>query len=586
MRWKTVRTYGKILATPLQALGRVPETSTVEPALPSATLTAPTSPTRECIPTPVLDSEVFEEEVSNIAQVHCENDLFEFELTDHPPLENVKGNLRRKLQFWKRIGTPKFILNVIERGYMLPFLSLPEPAVFRNNRSSLAHAKFVEDAIRELVESGRVIEVVVPPLVVNPLSVSIQATGKKRLILDLRYVNKCLRKMRVKYEDWKVALSYFMTEAFMFSFDLKSGYHHIEIFEGHQTYLCFSWRHGSSNFTKFYVFTVLPFGLSSAPHIFTKTLKPLEKHWRHQGICIAIFLDDGWAIERDRQVCSSVSKAVKADLGEAGFITNDEKSIWEPCQRIDWLGLTWDSALGTIEIVDRRCAKILATIDSIVDSGFVISARNLASFTGQIISTSPVSGSISRIMTRHCVLSTLSVQHWEDKIELDQYCIEELRFWRANLNSLKARDCFLIHKPQRFVYSDASATGCGSVFTLNEEHICHRLWEPSECSKSSTWRELAAIDFSLESFAPVLEGSLVKWFTDSQSAAKIVEVGSMKLDLHRLAVKIFQFCAEHRPVARIFYGWVRSVDYTDQRAPEALFTRGVRGHAPPGNFEN
>ena len=148
-------------------------------------------------------------------------------------------------------------------------------------------------------------------------------------------------------------------------------------------------------------------------------------------------------------------------------------------------------------------------------------------------------------MTRHCVLSILSVQHWEQKIELDQYCIEELRFWRTNLNSLKVRDCFLIHKPQRFVYSDASSTGCGSVFTLNEEHICHRLWEPSECSKSSTWRELAAIDFSLESFAPVLEGSLVKWFTDSQSAAKIVEVGSMKLDLHRLAVKIFQFCVEH-----------------------------------------
>ena len=115
---------------------------------------------------------------------------------------------------------------------MLPFLSLPEPTVFRNNRSFLVHAKFVEDAIRELVESGRVIEVVVPPLVVNPLSVSVQATGKKRLNLDLRYINKCLRKMRVRYQDWKIALSYFMTEAFMFSFDLKSRYHHIEIFLG------------------------------------------------------------------------------------------------------------------------------------------------------------------------------------------------------------------------------------------------------------------------------------------------------------------------------------------------------------------
>ena len=120
--------------------------------------------------------------------------------------------------------------------------------------------------------------------------------------------------MCVKYEDWKIALSYFTTEGFMFSFVLKSGYHHIEILEGHQTYLGFSWKHGSSNFTKFYVFTVLPFRLSSAPHIFTKTLKPLEKHWRHQGICIAIFLDDGWAIESDRQACSSIAKAVNSIL--------------------------------------------------------------------------------------------------------------------------------------------------------------------------------------------------------------------------------------------------------------------------------
>ena len=126
-------------------------------------------------------------------------------------------------------------------------------------------------------------------------------------------------------------------------------------------------------------------------------------------------------------------------------------------------------------------------------------------------------------------MSTLSVQHWDEEFKLDQYCIDELHFWRTNLDSIKVRDCFLLHKPQRFAYSDASTTGYGSVITLNEDHICHRLWEPSECSKSSTWRELAAIDFSLESFAPILRGSLVKWYTDSQSAAKIVEVGSMKL---------------------------------------------------------
>ena len=50
-------------------------------------------------------------------------------------------------------------------------------------------------------------ETKVPPRVVNPLSVSVQANGKKRLVLDLRYVDKFLGKMHVKYKDWKTAMS-------------------------------------------------------------------------------------------------------------------------------------------------------------------------------------------------------------------------------------------------------------------------------------------------------------------------------------------------------------------------------------------
>ena len=79
-----------------------------------------------------------------------------------------------------------------------PFFSFPEPAFFKNNRLSLSHAKFVEEAIQDLVESGRVVETNVPPRVVYPLYVSVQVNGKKRLILDLRYVRKFLPKLHVK----------------------------------------------------------------------------------------------------------------------------------------------------------------------------------------------------------------------------------------------------------------------------------------------------------------------------------------------------------------------------------------------------
>ncbi len=48
-----------------------------------------------------------------------------------------------------------------------------------------------------------------------------------------------------------------------FTFDLKSGYHHIDICSQHQKYLGFHWE------GKWYVFAVLSFGLSTACYINT-----------------------------------------------------------------------------------------------------------------------------------------------------------------------------------------------------------------------------------------------------------------------------------------------------------------------------
>ena len=61
--------------------------------------------------------------------------------------------------------------------------------------------------------------------VVIPLSVSVQSCGKKRLILDLRYVNQHILKQKVKFEDWRVGLDYLEKDSHFTKFDLKSGYH-------------------------------------------------------------------------------------------------------------------------------------------------------------------------------------------------------------------------------------------------------------------------------------------------------------------------------------------------------------------------
>lgn len=128
----------------------------------------------------------------------------------------------------------------------------------------------------ELLYLHRIMEVLNPPNIFNPLSVSVHSKGKKSLILDLRYINKFIVKQRVKYEDWKIALSHVQKGAYMIRFDLTSGYHHLDIHPN----LEFAWRFPGENVLCYFAFTALPFGLFSAPYIHKMAQELLEKCWR------------------------------------------------------------------------------------------------------------------------------------------------------------------------------------------------------------------------------------------------------------------------------------------------------------------
>lgn len=155
---------------------------------------------------------------------------------------SVKGRLERALEYWKSFCSDQFILNTIEFGYKLPFREIPPPSeTFRNNRSALNNSKFVVEAITQLLDSGCVRPVNFKPRVVNPLSVAEQSSGKKRLILDLRKVNLFLVKFKFKMEDLRNIKDVLSEGDYMFKYDLKFGYHHVDIFIEHQEYLGFSW---------------------------------------------------------------------------------------------------------------------------------------------------------------------------------------------------------------------------------------------------------------------------------------------------------------------------------------------------------
>ena len=91
------------------------------------------------------------------------------------------------------------------------------------------------------------------------------------------------------------------------------------------------------------------------------------KRWRSFGYQIILYLDDGWGCHSGED-CEKVGIQVKQDLEMAGFAINNDKSIWKPVSRLEWLGFIWDLDKGSIEIPLRKIVHLRSSIDFIQTS--------------------------------------------------------------------------------------------------------------------------------------------------------------------------------------------------------------------------
>ena len=77
---------------------------------------------------------------------HVLVDSFEFESVPSS-IPIIKGRLRAHYNFWSHtLEADNFILRVIDKGYAIPFISVPPKVLFCNNTSALTHADFVGKA--------------------------------------------------------------------------------------------------------------------------------------------------------------------------------------------------------------------------------------------------------------------------------------------------------------------------------------------------------------------------------------------------------------------------------------------------------
>ena len=76
------------------------------------------------------------------------------------------------------------------------------------------------------------------------------------------------------------------------------------------------------------------------------------------------------------------------------------------------------------------------------------------------------------------------------------------------------------------VYLDASDSDFDGCTVEHGGKVAHGQWDTMEVQQSSTWHELRAVRLVLESLMNKLRNCTVKWFTDNQNVARIIQVGS------------------------------------------------------------
>ena len=107
---------------------------------------------------------------------------------------------------------------------------------------------------------------------------------------------------------------------------MTDAYLHITVCEQHHKYLQFRWR------GKVYRYRCLPFGLTSAPRVFTKMIRPFAAYLRSRGVRMVIYLDDILILAKSYAESVRHTKLMTDTLKKFGFLINLSKSSLEQKQ--------------------------------------------------------------------------------------------------------------------------------------------------------------------------------------------------------------------------------------------------------------
>ena len=206
------------------------------------------------------------------------------------------GMLFTFLDQWGSITSNRFVLNMVW-GHHLQLRSCP--LLFRNFRHfnvkvPAAHHPVIQKEVDELLAKGAIEPSSGGVGFYSSVFVVPKCTGGLRPILNLKRFNCYMHIPSFKMPTLKTVQQLIQQGDYAFSIDLQDAYYMFPLLSIIAVFLRFVWHNVP------YQWRVLPFGLATAPRVFTSLTKPILFLCHHKGLLIVIYLDDILVLVRSK----------------------------------------------------------------------------------------------------------------------------------------------------------------------------------------------------------------------------------------------------------------------------------------------
>ena len=450
----------------------------------------------------------------------------------------------------------------VSRGYRIEFTAKPPTTLrvwWKETPKNLSRRADLERGLQSMLDKQAIREIPVTPETpgfYSPIFLVAKESGGWRPILNLKAFNKFVVPPSFQMETLRTVMDCLgeaaqqrqntsehlrdlsLSEKWAISIDLRDAYFNVAVVPEHTRYLRFAYN------GRAFEFLVLPFGLSTAPRVFTRIVRVIEAFLKVQGVDMNQYLDDWLMKSQSKSLVERHRDLTLFWVNKLGFLVNEGKSQLTPTQAPAFLGSTLYLLNMLVFPSERRILRATRLAASLL-ARTAQPAKTWQRFLGHLSSL--------RELVPMAVVHTRPIQlmlhdQWTQVLDSPYVCIHPneatLAEWWTSQANLRVGRPFLHQDPTMSIVTDASKEGLGGHLG---NWVVSGHWSRAWAKRHINWLELQAVWLTLKHFLPQLQGTAVDVISDnSTTVAYINKVGGTQSpSLCHLALDVWAWCRQH-----------------------------------------